>query len=305
MASHGILLILGLLALFSVPSSVHSQSLVMTPDPEDGPVTANERGVKLRCFYNVTESETGELLKVDWFYHPKEEGLDKQQMDDDVVEIEKETGTSILKLIPGDYEQGKYTCEAGSEVGEFTVKFYFKLIKWERSIVIWDGADHHLECVLKEASDLDGNPTFSWYTKAEGVEDPNLDDERKELLTNSTTSDMEPHFKIFNHHNRSVLKFEDANNDDRGFYQCEVTNDDGLVASVQTMVRVKNQYGAIYPFIGIVIEVVVLLFIILVCEKRRASKEAANENCDDEDEDDFNGAAGSAAGNSNVRHRRN
>ena len=47
------------------------------------------------------------------------------------------------------------------------------------------------------------------------------------------------------------------------------------------MVRVKDKYAALYPFVGIVAEVIVLCLIIFICEKRRASKEAV----EDEEED--------------------
>ncbi len=140
------------------------------------------------------------------------------------------------------------------------------------------------------------------------MQDPKSNEGRKELNETSAETDIEPHLKIFNTVDKennnipqSVLKIEDAEYTDRGIYQCEVTNDDGDVVAVQSMVRVKDKYGAVYPFIGIVVEVVVLCLIIFICEKRRASKEAASA----EEEEEFNGGAVGASGNSNVRHRRN
>lgn len=75
------------------------------------------------------------------------------------------------------------------------------------------------------------------------------------------------------------------------------------IQPTQINVRVKDKYAALYPFVGIVAEVIVLCLIIFICEKRRASKEVV----EDEEEEEFNGAAGGsgAAANSNVRHRRN
>merc|ERR1719458_983604 len=142
----------------------------------------------------------------------------------------------------------------------------------------------------------------------EGDEPENVTNRRPVDLGKNETheDDIEPHFKVLNRASapfESVLKIEDARYEDRAIYQCEASNDMNDVSSMQIIVRVKDKYAALYPFVGIVAEVIVLCLIIFICEKRRASKEAV----EDEEEEEFNGAAGGsgAAGNSSVRHRRN
>ena len=82
-----------------------------------------------------------------------------------------------------------------------------------------------------------------------------------------------------------------------------VTNEEETVEDKGvTLVRIKDKYAALYPFIGIVCEVVVLCAIIFICEKSKSSG-------DDDDEEDDCGAGGGGAGapgngNSNLRHRR-
>lgn len=91
--------------------------------------------------------------------------------------------------------------------------------------------------------------------------------------------------------------------EDRAIYRCiaqlVVSSELTLNSSTQTMVRVKDKLSPLYPFIGIVIEVVALALIIFLCEKRKSSEGQ------DEDEEEYNGGVTAGNGNSNLRHRRN
>ena len=67
---------------------------------------------------------------------------------------------------------------------------------------------------------------------------------------------------------------------DRAKYHCCAKNaynpkDDA--SCEYTMVRVKDKLAALWPFLGIVAEVIILVAVIFFFEKRRASKEAAEE----------------------------
>ena len=90
----------------------------------------------------------------------------------------------------------------------------------------------------------------------------------------------------------------------RAYYRCKVSqtreNGDVLEDVGVTLVRIKDKYAALYPFIGIVVEVVVLCAIIFICEKSKSSSD------DEEDDDDCAGGGAGAPGNgnSNLRHRR-
>lgn len=289
-----------LAAAASSDSGEKVEKIEIVRTPKDGQVTATEGGVVMMCLYNVTEASTQEPVKVEWF-EGSEEGGDPTKVEEGVSV--SEDGTSVL-TVEEDYK-AEYTCKAGNEQQSFTVKKFFKLEKWEQSVVVFQGEDHKLYCKIKDGSNKDGTITFEWYVK--DVDDPQNDTNRNKVNTAENVTDgEEQHFKILGE-SGEVLKIEDARYEDRAIYQCEVTRDEGdagkEVAHVQIMVRVRDKYAALYPFVGIVAEVVVLCLIIFVCEKRRTSKEAV----DDDEEEEFNGAAGGsgAAGNSNVRHRRN
>ena len=139
---------------------------------------------------------------------------------------------------------------------------------------------------------------FSWFTKPGTVDDPKSV-EGSELIPNATSiNDIEPHIKIKDFDDHSVVKIEDATYEDRAWYMCKVTNAHGQEAVMETLVRVKDKYAALYPFIGIVAEVVVLCLVIFICERRKTKSEEVEE----EEEYNGNNAAG-GAGASNLRRR--
>ncbi len=85
--------------------------------------------------------------------------------------MEEDSGASVLTL-EGDFEQGTYRCRAGEELeaAEFDVKHLFKLVKWQRSEVVFHGEDLKLYCKLRKGANARGNPVFKWYTKDENAE---------------------------------------------------------------------------------------------------------------------------------------
>lgn len=67
----------------------------------------------------------------------------------------------------------------------------------------------------------------------------------------------------------SLLVINEVQEEDRGDYTCSASNVFGEASST-VAVRVKDRLAALWPFIGIVIEVIVLCAIIFVCERRRS-----------------------------------
>lgn len=65
---------------------------------------------------------------------------------------------------------------------------------------------------------------------------------------------------------------------DPGRYACNGTNSEGTSQAVVTL-RVRNRFAALWPFLGIVAEVLVLVTVIFIYEKRRKPDEVL----DDED----------------------
>jgi len=101
------------------------------------------------------------------------------------------------------------------------------------------------------------------------------------------------------------FKIEDAVKEDRRGYKCVVFNKTQPANCTESVffVRVKDKYAALWPFLGIVAEVIALCAIIFICEHGRSSK-------DDYEDDELNGngvGGGQRSGageNSSIRHRR-
>ena len=119
---------------------------------------------------------------------------------------------------------------------------------------------------------------------------------------------LEPHIKLLTKERDGKawsFKIENAVKDDRRGYKCVVYNisQPANCSEAAFFVRVKDKYAALWPFIGIVAEVVVLCAIIFICERGRNNK-------DDFEDEGLNGngigvGQKSVAGEkSNVRHRR-
>lgn len=76
------------------------------------------------------------------------------------------------------------------------------------------------------------------------------------------------------------LELQEAERADAGVYMC--LPEGGLNAT--TTLRVKDQYAALWPFLGICAEVFVLCAIILVYEKRRTKPELDDSDTDNHDQ---------------------
>lgn len=107
-----------------------------------------------------------------------------------------------------------------------------------------------------------------------------------------------------------VLKIEDANRTtDRRAFKCIAFHREarGNCSESAFFVRVRDKYAALWPFLGIVSEVVVICLVIFICERRRVA--TAKDSFDDDDDDCNGGSRGgainSSSGNSNVRQRSN
>ena len=98
----------------------------------------------------------------------------------------------------------------------------------------------------------------------------------------------EPHILLIESNGmpNKVLKIEDANRttDIRAF-KCVVHHKDDEASCSESAfyVRVRDKYAALWPFLGIVAEVVVICLVIFICERRRAA--TAKDDMDDDDED--------------------
>nr|KAG5699539.1 hypothetical protein BaRGS_033735 [Batillaria attramentaria] len=113
-----------------------------------------------------------------------------------------------------------------------------------------------------------------------------------------------------NGHPNAQLKIDSVDFDDAGNYKCVASAEHIMFdepdmsmpvpanASETILVRVKDKLAALWPFLGIVAEVVILCTIIFIYEKKR-NKDAANEDAVNQD------GATPEKSKEGVRHRGN
>lgn len=117
----------------------------------------------------------------------------------------------------------------------------------------------------------DSSVTIRWLVQPEdGSEEPDElpSSENYNVFQNMTTSP--------DGNSASLLTIANAEYSDRAFYVCRADNEIAT-NDVRVLVRVKDRLAALYPFLGIVVEVTIIGVIIFVYEKQK-SKSADNED---------------------------
>lgn len=73
------------------------------------------------------------------------------------------------------------------------------------------------------------------------------------------------------------LNIQNVNRTDQLNYLCTVANNFGYT-NITIFVRVKDRLAAIWPLIGIIIEIIVLVIFIAICEIKRRRKTADDDD---------------------------
>lgn len=282
--------------------------LECVPSEKDDKVKRDTKG--------ETEGESQEgsgITPIKWIRKVNNNDKFEVLEDDDRITMDKKT-LVITKVKKSD--MGKYQCKEDDkqikawEVTDLT----FRLTAMKPSYPIDIGADTtnlDFNCLIKGQA----NVAFLWFIRPEGEEDKK---ENKLICTNddcTIANNSRISVQLADSATRSVLQFKKANITDRMIYTCRVVKLEDKTAAenvnfnctktlpcfeTESLLRVKDPLAAVWPFVGIVIEVVILCIIIFVCEKRRGAKEA--EEAMDEDEG-YNGN-NAATSNSNIRQRK-
>lgn len=136
-------------------------------------------------------------------------------------------------------------------------------------------------------------PTLSWKIETSNYND-SVFDERVKI--DSYTDDSG---KLVEN---GLLIIEKVNKEDRGLYYCIATNKfwAGNEEESKSMIRVKDKYAALWPFLGICAEVIVLCAVIIIYEKKRNKTELEESDTDQSPDQKNTPDRGKDA---NLRHR--
>ncbi|XP_054714662.1 hemicentin-1-like [Uloborus diversus] len=167
------------------------------------------------------------------------------------IKIDASTNTLLIEKAV-ETDTGNYTCtftpSAASAI--IVVRTAVKLGTFDNSRNVVQGQNIVLICNATQGVPL---PTLQWLKDEEplNVSNPRITLQADPRGIEGTT-----------------LTISDAQFEDRAEYTCVATNEVNTV-NATILVRVKDKYAALWPFLGICAEVAVLCTIIFIYEKRR------------------------------------
>jgi len=283
--------------------------------PENG---IAEEDQALQCLLNGQAPD-----EVQWFIINKD-GAEVALVTDD--------GQSSVKA---EDSEAKYRCKLDDEhYADFIVGnpeddtsnlLKFRVEKFKKSYSVVEQEDLKIKCEISNRTsdiDLKSDVIIKWYifnvtgdelsyvsSIGNCSEDLQHSLNWHEVVVNKGQG--EPHINMIEADDtpRKVLKIEDASRQtDRRAFKCVAFHREarGNCSESAFFVRVRDKYAALWPFLGIVSEVVVICLVIFICERRRAS--TAKDDMNDDEDDEINGGSHGMAGtsgNSNFRNRGN
>ncbi|XP_045474547.1 basigin isoform X2 [Harmonia axyridis] len=239
---------------------------------QDGqPIVTFSLGKQIVISCNATSDDKNAKIEVEW--KKNDVNIDEVSSLKDRHRTTKKGSIHKLHIDDGREEDiDKYTCalDDDKESKEVDIQVFTKpVVKVQRSINTVE-----LE-VLKIRCTVNGKPpsNVTWYYSNETM----ADKEVTEIDDDRITFEKDEERGVEN----AVLVKSNIQMWDRGVYTCvgEPPFKHRLINDT-CMVRVKDKYAALWPFLGIVAEVFVLCAIILIYEKKRNKTELEESDTD-------------------------
>lgn len=276
---------------------------------------------------------TGE--NVSWKKKENASSIEFKNLEKDDNLVRSGNVMTIKRLV--DENLGIYGCfdQKDNLIKEFEVALVFRMKKLPLSVAVDIGGNtkEDIKCVVTGVHEVE----FRWFTRPEmsepgseltplcGVDNDNCQgeiipntEEVKDSKKSTTPKPALPFLERITITNGigeegevySLLQVDNAQLTDRAVYSCRavavnkkdvlniICEDEIYCEESETILRVKDPLAALWPFIGIVAEVIVLCLVIFICEKRQ------KEGKEDEAEEDNGYAGNNLSSNSSLRQRK-
>lgn len=188
-------------------------------------------------------------------------------------------------------DSGNYTCVASTRNDQGEVDEAKAEIVVARTVAVKVNANINVveEEKLRIECKVVGNPKLHWLYMNE-----TYTESRDRVILEDYVDDGKT---IEN----GVFIIEKVNKDDRGIITC-VADDllNNVTAKSECMLRIKDKYAALWPFLGICAEVIILCAIIIIYEKKRNKTELEESDTDQSPDQKNTPDHGKEA---NLRHR--
>ncbi|XP_077989304.1 neuroplastin-like [Glandiceps talaboti] len=235
----------------------------------------NGRNIQIKYGVNITLECSSNQRNVTWKRNgesiTKTGPLDLDGDED--IDVDIRTNNTLIVVNSELSDAGIYECIAEHQVGGqvFTEKQSIQItapikIHLEQSVSLEEGETARIPCSVSGYPP----PTITWSRGLKPL--TNSSDNGRIWISEST----EPGSNIL----VSTLIVKKVVHEDRDLYICNATNPARSISD-ECLLRVKDRLAALWPFVGILCEVIVLIVVILICERRQKSKQM-QEYDDDE-----------------------
>jgi len=217
-------------------------------------------------------AEATDSVKVKWIFN----GTDittRNEFAKDFTVFEANKTLRLLKVGPTTVGL-PYVCryENGTDITTFDIKVrpYVKAFDKPKNVI--NGDPLSLECIAWGIP----SPVITWYNNNSVRLVPDGTD--KIILKNNSATTMMPlRFPVLDN---ATVRMAMVTYADGGNYRCiasSVIGGEKYETNVTVAVQIKDKYAALWPFLGICVEVTILCVIILIYERRRAKQIAEEE----------------------------
>lgn len=227
--------------LLAVLSFCITESAIITNEEDQGKGVILTPGQILVLQCNNTDDPSA---KLQWLKN----GLSLNLTDERIKEETSNNSLVIINTLESDC--GNYTCNSANQEAIIPVRSIVKIAPVDSSRNVVQNQNIVLLCNVTQGTPL---PTVQWRKDNEPL---NMSDPRITVKTDLRGVEA------------TEIIISDAKFEDRAQYTCIVTNEIST-ANATILVRVKDKYAALWPFLGICAEVAVLCTIIFIYEKRR------------------------------------